>query len=151
MGRQGVSPLSLIPNVCFPFFNLSYSQQTLSQWHLRKNKQQGFHGVGNGVALWKRERLAISREGSICSLSALEVFIPPHVHSCPDSYLSGQDDSSPDPEIWIQLSSLPVYGALLRTSGSEVEELSVLSNFTMEDINNKNIRYITIWHYLMAF
>lgn len=34
-----------------------------------------------------------------------------------------------------------MYGALLRTSGPEVEELSEVSNFTMEDINNKNIRY----------
>ncbi|XP_073898026.1 extracellular matrix organizing protein FRAS1 isoform X2 [Castor canadensis] len=61
------------------------------------------------------------------------------------SHLAYVDDSSPDPEIWIQLSSLPVYGALLRTSGSEVEELSVLSNFTMEDINNKNIRYSALF------
>ncbi|XP_013371586.1 PREDICTED: extracellular matrix protein FRAS1 isoform X1 [Chinchilla lanigera] len=57
------------------------------------------------------------------------------------SHLAYVDDSSPDPEIWIQLSSLPVYGALLRASGSEVEELSEVANFTMEDINNKNIRY----------
>lgn len=57
------------------------------------------------------------------------------------SHLAYVDDSSPDPEIWIQLKSLPMYGALLRTSGPEVEELSEVSNFTMEDINNKNIRY----------
>ncbi|XP_012928771.1 extracellular matrix protein FRAS1 isoform X2 [Heterocephalus glaber] len=57
------------------------------------------------------------------------------------SHLAYMDDSSPDPEIWIQLSSLPMYGALLRASGSEVEEISEVANFTMEDINNKNIRY----------
>uniref|UniRef100_A0A8C3WYZ9 Fraser extracellular matrix complex subunit 1 n=1 Tax=Catagonus wagneri TaxID=51154 RepID=A0A8C3WYZ9_9CETA len=57
------------------------------------------------------------------------------------SHLAYTDDSSPDPEIWIQLNSLPMYGALLRTSGPEVEELSEVSNFTMDDINNKNIRY----------
>ena len=34
-----------------------------------------------------------------------------------------------------------MYGALLKTSGPEVEELSEISNFTMEDINNKKIRY----------
>ncbi|KAM5158784.1 extracellular matrix organizing protein FRAS1 [Callospermophilus lateralis] len=61
------------------------------------------------------------------------------------SHLAYEDDSSPDSEIWIQLSSLPMYGALLRTSGSEVEELSEVSNFTMEDINNKNIRYSAIF------
>ncbi|KAK2507746.1 hypothetical protein MC885_004163 [Smutsia gigantea] len=57
------------------------------------------------------------------------------------SHLAYVDDSSSDPEIWIQLSSLPVHGALLRISGPEVEELSEVSNFTMEDINNKKIRY----------
>jgi len=36
-----------------------------------------------------------------------------------------------------------MYGALLRVSGPEVEELSEVSNFTMEDINNQKIRYIT--------
>uniref|UniRef100_A0A8C9Q481 Extracellular matrix organizing protein FRAS1 n=1 Tax=Spermophilus dauricus TaxID=99837 RepID=A0A8C9Q481_SPEDA len=61
------------------------------------------------------------------------------------SHLAYEDDSSPDSEIWIQLSSLPMYGALLRTSGSEVEELSEVSNFTMEDINNKNIRYSAVF------
>ncbi|MBZ3891170.1 Extracellular matrix protein FRAS1 [Sciurus carolinensis] len=61
------------------------------------------------------------------------------------SHLAYVDDSSPDSEIWIQLSSLPMYGALLRTSGSEVEELSEASNFTMEDINNKNIRYSAVF------
>ncbi|XP_057358347.1 extracellular matrix organizing protein FRAS1 isoform X1 [Manis pentadactyla] len=57
------------------------------------------------------------------------------------SHLAYVDDSSSDPEIWIQLSSLPMYGVLLRISGPEVEELSEVSNFTMEDINNKKIRY----------
>ncbi|KAK7830949.1 hypothetical protein U0070_018493, partial [Myodes glareolus] len=55
------------------------------------------------------------------------------------------DDSSPDAEIWIQLSSLPIYGMLLKTSGPDVEELSEDSNFTMEDINNKNIRYSAVF------
>lgn len=57
------------------------------------------------------------------------------------SHLAYVDDSSSDPEIWIQLSSLPMYGVLLRISGPEVEELSEVSNFTMEDISNKKIRY----------
>ncbi|XP_058403319.1 extracellular matrix organizing protein FRAS1 isoform X7 [Diceros bicornis minor] len=61
------------------------------------------------------------------------------------SHLAYVDDSSPDPEIWIQLSSLPMYGALLKTSGPEVEELSEVSNFTMEDINNKKIRYSAVF------
>ncbi|KAI4572268.1 hypothetical protein MJT46_005336 [Ovis ammon polii x Ovis aries] len=58
------------------------------------------------------------------------------------SHLAYVDDSSSDPEIWIQITSLPMYGALLKTSGPEVEELSEISNFTMEDINNKKIRYL---------
>ncbi|XP_012660764.1 extracellular matrix protein FRAS1 [Otolemur garnettii] len=61
------------------------------------------------------------------------------------SHLAYVDDSSPDAEIWIRLSSLPMYGTLLKTSGPEVEELSEISNFTMEDINNKNIRYSTVF------
>ncbi|XP_045849209.1 extracellular matrix organizing protein FRAS1 isoform X2 [Meles meles] len=60
------------------------------------------------------------------------------------SHLAYVDDSSPDSEIWIQLSSLPTYGALLRMSGPEVEELSEVSNFTMEDINNQKIRFSAV-------
>lgn len=67
--------------------------------------------------------------------------LPANVQSCLVSSLLAQDDSSSDPEIWIQITSLPMYGALLKTSGPEVEELSEISNFTMEDINNKKIRY----------
>ncbi|XP_048220046.1 extracellular matrix organizing protein FRAS1 isoform X2 [Perognathus longimembris pacificus] len=61
------------------------------------------------------------------------------------SHLAYVDDSSPDSAIWIQLSSLPMYGALSRISGSEVEELSEFSNFTMEDINKNNIRYSAVF------
>ncbi|XP_032772670.1 extracellular matrix protein FRAS1 [Rattus rattus] len=61
------------------------------------------------------------------------------------SHLAYVDDSSPDSEIWIQLSSLPLYGVLLKTSGPDVEELSGDSNFTMEDINRKNIRYSAVF------
>ncbi|KAG8515151.1 Extracellular matrix protein FRAS1, partial [Galemys pyrenaicus] len=61
------------------------------------------------------------------------------------SHLAYTDDSSPDPEIWIQLNSLPMYGTLLRTTGSEVEELSEVSNFTMEDINKKKILYSAVF------
>ncbi|XP_062964839.1 extracellular matrix organizing protein FRAS1 isoform X1 [Cynocephalus volans] len=61
------------------------------------------------------------------------------------SHLAYVDDSSPDSEIWIRLNSLPTYGTLLRTSGPEVEELSEVSNFTMEDINNKKIRYSAVF------
>ncbi|XP_070250414.1 extracellular matrix organizing protein FRAS1 [Myotis yumanensis] len=57
------------------------------------------------------------------------------------SHLAYIDDSSPDSEIWIQLSSLPMYGTLLRASGLEVEEISEVANFTMGDINNQKIRY----------
>nr|XP_010967704.1 extracellular matrix organizing protein FRAS1 [Camelus bactrianus] len=57
------------------------------------------------------------------------------------AHLAYTDDSSPDREIWIHLNSLPMYGALLRTSGPEVEELSEISNFTMEDISSRKIRY----------
>ncbi|XP_044921660.1 extracellular matrix organizing protein FRAS1 isoform X1 [Mustela putorius furo] len=60
------------------------------------------------------------------------------------SHLAYVDDSSPDSEIWIQLSSLPTYGALFRVSGPEVEELSEVSNFTMEDVNNQKIRYSAV-------
>ncbi|GAB1289869.1 Extracellular matrix organizing protein FRAS1 [Apodemus speciosus] len=61
------------------------------------------------------------------------------------SHLAYVDDSSPDPEIRIQLSSLPLYGVLLQTSGADVTELSGDSNFTMEDINNENIRYSAVF------
>ncbi|CAH6883331.1 Fras1 [Phodopus roborovskii] len=61
------------------------------------------------------------------------------------SNLAYVDDSSPDPEIWIRLSSLPMYGVLLKTSGPDVEELSEGFNFTMEDINSKNIRYSAVF------
>ncbi|KAM7157358.1 extracellular matrix organizing protein FRAS1 isoform 1-T1 [Molossus nigricans] len=61
------------------------------------------------------------------------------------SHLAYVDDSSPDSEIWIQLSSLPMYGTLLRTSGPDVEEISEVANFTMEDINNKKIRYSAVF------
>lgn len=36
-----------------------------------------------------------------------------------------------------------MYGVLLKTSGLDVEELSEGFNFTMEDINSKNIRYVS--------
>ncbi|XP_053778816.1 extracellular matrix organizing protein FRAS1 isoform X3 [Desmodus rotundus] len=61
------------------------------------------------------------------------------------SHLAYVDDSSPDAEVWIQLRSLPMYGTLLRASGPEVEEISEVANFTMEDINNKNIRYSAVF------
>ncbi|KAF6131131.1 hypothetical protein HJG60_008020 [Phyllostomus discolor] len=61
------------------------------------------------------------------------------------SHLTYVDDSSPDAEIWIQLRSLPMYGTLLRVSGPEVEEISEVANFTMEDINNKKIRYSAVF------
>uniref|UniRef100_A0A8C5XSK4 Fraser extracellular matrix complex subunit 1 n=1 Tax=Microcebus murinus TaxID=30608 RepID=A0A8C5XSK4_MICMU len=60
------------------------------------------------------------------------------------SHLAYEDDSSPDAEIWIRLSSPPEHGRLLRTSGPGVEELSELANFTMEDINNERIRYSAV-------
>lgn len=44
-----------------------------------------------------------------------------------------------------------MYGVLLKTSGPDVEELSEDFNFTMEDINNKNIRYISAADSLKGF
>lgn len=44
-----------------------------------------------------------------------------------------------------------MYGVLLKTSGPDVEELSEDFNFTMEDINNKNIRYISTADSLKGF
>lgn len=44
-----------------------------------------------------------------------------------------------------------MYGVLLRISGPEVEELSEVSNFTMEDISNKKIRYVASLYYLTEF
>ncbi|XP_016819704.2 extracellular matrix protein FRAS1-like [Cricetulus griseus] len=38
-----------------------------------------------------------------------------------------------------------MYGVLLKTSGLDVEELSEGFNFTMEDINSKNIRYSAVF------
>ncbi|EDL20358.1 mCG127561 [Mus musculus] len=61
------------------------------------------------------------------------------------SHLAYVDDSSSDPEIWIRLSSLPLYGVLFRSSGPDMDELSGDSNFTMEDINKKNIRYSAVF------
>lgn len=56
-------------------------------------------------------------------------------------FLPVQDDNSPDSEIRIQLVSAPAHGSLVRTSGSGHEELAEVHHFTMEDINDRRIRY----------
>ncbi|XP_060043899.1 extracellular matrix organizing protein FRAS1 isoform X2 [Erinaceus europaeus] len=61
------------------------------------------------------------------------------------SQLAYTDDSSPDSEIWIHLNSLPTYGTIIKATGPELEELSEGSNFTMDDINNKKIRYSALF------
>lgn len=56
-------------------------------------------------------------------------------------FLPVQDDNSPDSEIRIQLVSVPAHGSLLRASGSAHGELAEVHQFTMEDINDRRIRY----------
>ncbi|OCT97312.1 hypothetical protein XELAEV_18009537mg [Xenopus laevis] len=59
--------------------------------------------------------------------------------------LAYMDNNSPDSSIRIQLVSLPMYGILTKAkSGQSAEELSEFSSFSMEDINNGNIKYTTI-------
>ncbi|KAF7657675.1 hypothetical protein LDENG_00023850, partial [Lucifuga dentata] len=60
------------------------------------------------------------------------------------SHLAYTDDTSPDEQIRIQLVSVPMYGILKRSqSQQEHQELREYSSFTMEDISNHRIRYIT--------
>ncbi|XP_054995058.1 extracellular matrix organizing protein FRAS1 [Sorex araneus] len=61
------------------------------------------------------------------------------------SHLAYVDDSSPDSEIRIRVSSLPRYGTLLKSEGPEMGEQSEVFNFTMEDINSKKIRYSAVF------
>ncbi|XP_075401034.1 extracellular matrix organizing protein FRAS1 [Tenrec ecaudatus] len=90
--------------------------------------------------------LSEHRGPRLASGSSLRITVAPKSSAIiTRSHLAYVDDSSPDPEIRIRLTSLPTYGALLRTSGPEVEELAELSNFTMEDINNNNIRYSAVF------
>ncbi|XP_028297024.1 extracellular matrix protein FRAS1-like, partial [Gouania willdenowi] len=55
------------------------------------------------------------------------------------SHLAYSDDTSHDDQIIIQLVSVPMYGTLSRSK----EDLKDYSSFTMEDINQHRIRYIT--------
>ncbi|KAM6954491.1 extracellular matrix organizing protein FRAS1 [Aplochiton taeniatus] len=58
--------------------------------------------------------------------------------------LAYSDDESDPGQIRVQLVSVPMYGLLTRTvTGSEPEELAEYSAFSMDDINNHRIRYIT--------
>uniref|UniRef100_UPI0037E879D7 extracellular matrix organizing protein FRAS1 n=1 Tax=Semicossyphus pulcher TaxID=241346 RepID=UPI0037E879D7 len=60
------------------------------------------------------------------------------------SHLAYTDDSSPDGQIQIQLVSVPMYGILTRSQNQqEHEELKEYSSFSMEDISQHRIRYIT--------
>ncbi|KAK2838085.1 hypothetical protein Q5P01_015297 [Channa striata] len=60
------------------------------------------------------------------------------------SHLTYTDSTSPDEQIRIQLVSVPMYGILTRSqSQQEHEELREYSSFTMEDVNQDRIRYIT--------
>uniref|UniRef100_A0A672MQB1 Extracellular matrix protein FRAS1-like n=1 Tax=Sinocyclocheilus grahami TaxID=75366 RepID=A0A672MQB1_SINGR len=60
------------------------------------------------------------------------------------SQLAYVDDESPDERVFMQLVSVPMYGILTKTKAeTNHEELSEYSSFTMEDINNHKIRYVT--------
>ncbi|XP_036955362.1 extracellular matrix protein FRAS1 isoform X2 [Acanthopagrus latus] len=60
------------------------------------------------------------------------------------SHLAYTDNTSPDEQIQIQLVSVPMYGILTRSqSQQEHQELREYSSFTMEDISEHRIRYIT--------
>ncbi|XP_029366253.1 extracellular matrix organizing protein FRAS1 isoform X2 [Echeneis naucrates] len=60
------------------------------------------------------------------------------------SHLAYTDNTSPDDQIRIQLVSVPMYGILTRSqSQQEHQELREYSSFTMEDIKQHRIRYIT--------
>ncbi|CAM4540352.1 unnamed protein product [Leuciscus chuanchicus] len=60
------------------------------------------------------------------------------------SHLAYMDDESPDERIFVQLVSMPMYGILTKNKDeTDHEELSEYSSFTMEDINNHKIRYVT--------
>ncbi|XP_044284420.1 extracellular matrix organizing protein FRAS1 [Varanus komodoensis] len=60
------------------------------------------------------------------------------------AHLAYTDNNSPDSEIRIQLISVPIYGSLMRITSEEPSgEFSEVYNFTMEDINNQQIRYFT--------
>ncbi|XP_051540724.1 extracellular matrix organizing protein FRAS1-like [Myxocyprinus asiaticus] len=60
------------------------------------------------------------------------------------SYLAYLDDESPDESIFVQLVSVPMYGILMKTKfETDHEELNEYSSFTMADINNHKIRYVT--------
>uniref|UniRef100_A0A8B9KBI5 Fraser extracellular matrix complex subunit 1 n=1 Tax=Astyanax mexicanus TaxID=7994 RepID=A0A8B9KBI5_ASTMX len=60
------------------------------------------------------------------------------------SHLAYVDNNSSEEKIRIQLVSVPMYGILTKTSSeSEHEELNEYSTFTMEDINQHKIRYVT--------
>ncbi|KAJ7327207.1 hypothetical protein JRQ81_016966, partial [Phrynocephalus forsythii] len=59
------------------------------------------------------------------------------------SHFAYTDNNSPDSKIRIQLISLPIYGTLVRMIPRRPSEFSEVYNFTMEDINNQRIRYIT--------
>ncbi|XP_053559271.1 LOW QUALITY PROTEIN: extracellular matrix organizing protein FRAS1 [Bombina bombina] len=61
------------------------------------------------------------------------------------SHLAYMDTNSPDSKIRIQLITLPMYGVLTKAaSGQTAQELSEFSFFSMEDINNQNIKYSSI-------
>uniref|UniRef100_A0A8C1KDS0 Fraser extracellular matrix complex subunit 1 n=1 Tax=Cyprinus carpio TaxID=7962 RepID=A0A8C1KDS0_CYPCA len=60
------------------------------------------------------------------------------------SQLAYVDVESPDEKVFVQLVSVPMYGILTKTKAeADSEELSEYSSFTMEDINNHKIRYVT--------
>ncbi|XP_056274598.1 extracellular matrix protein FRAS1 [Pseudoliparis swirei] len=60
------------------------------------------------------------------------------------SHLAFTDNSSPDQQIQIQLVSVPMYGVLTRSEEhQEHQELREYSSFTMEDVSERRIRYVT--------
>ncbi|XP_072289092.1 extracellular matrix organizing protein FRAS1, partial [Eucyclogobius newberryi] len=59
-------------------------------------------------------------------------------------HLAYTDDVSPDAQIRVQLVSVPMYGILTRSETPQKhEELQEYSSFSMDDINQQRVRYIT--------
>ncbi|AWP07675.1 putative extracellular matrix protein FRAS1 [Scophthalmus maximus] len=60
------------------------------------------------------------------------------------SHVAYSDNASPDGQIRLQLVSVPMYGILTRSeSPQQHQELREYSSFTMDDVNEHRIRYIT--------
>ncbi|XP_053260348.1 extracellular matrix organizing protein FRAS1 [Podarcis raffonei] len=103
-------------------------------------------GITTATAILKVEVALINSEGPRldpgCSLSITVAAKSSVIIT--RSHFAYIDNNSPDSKIRIQLISLPMYGTLVRIiPGQHSQEFSEVYNFTMEDINNKRIRYLT--------